>query len=399
VIRIFRIVGIAAIAGALLLNTRASGVSGGYVETDLVVNQEVGNVPTLTDKNGIVHVAKFFDPNLVNPWGVSEGPQSPFWVSDNGNGTASLYNTAGQPQTLVVAIPTPADPQGASGTPTGQAFNAAFLQGMFPVKGVNGGGSATTAGAIFLFATEDGTIAGWNPGVNPPGFDPLTLGKHAIIAVDNSANPDACHGAVYKGLAIATGSNDTFLYVTNFRAGKVEVYDTAFKPVNLPSGAFTDPHLPSRYAPFNIVAVNVNNTTELFVTYAVQNKAKHDDVAGQGKGIVDVYDLNGNLLMRFASHKELNSPWGVALAPAGFGQFGGELLIGNFGDGGINAFDPSNGNSLGPVRGPQGKPVVIDGLWALQFGNGFAGGDKGTLYFTAGPNGESDGLFGSLAPQ
>src|SRR5215472_7702452 len=197
VIRIFRIVGIAAIAGALLLNTRASGVSGGYVETDLVVNQEVGNVPTLTDKNGIVHVAKFFDPNLVNPWGVSEGPQSPFWVSDNGNGTASLYNTAGQPQTLVVAIPTPADPQGASGTPTGQAFNAAFLQGMFPVKGVNGGGSATTAGAIFLFATEDGTIAGWNPGVNPPGFDPLTLGKHAIIAVDNSANPDACHGAVY----------------------------------------------------------------------------------------------------------------------------------------------------------------------------------------------------------
>ena len=391
---------LSAVAAVSVLATTASGSGPGYVETDLVVDQQVNGVPTLTDKNGIVHVASFFDPNLVNPWGIAESASSPFWVSDNGAGKATLYNTAGQPQSLVVSIPAPDDLFGSGGTPTGQAFNPALAQGAFSIMGVSAGGTAAAAPAVFLFATEDGTIAGWNPGVNPPGFDPTTAGQHAIIAVNNSASPDACHGAVYKGLAVATDpGGQTFLYVTNFRAGTVEVYDSSFQPVSFSADAFSDPHLPHRFAPFGIALVVVDGTSELFVTYAMQDKAKHDDVAGEGHGIVDVYDLSGRLLGRFAQHRVLNSPWGVALAPASFGAFGGSLLVGNFGNGHINAFDVRNGSLMGELRDAQGNPVVIDGLWALKFGNGGNGGHPGTLYFTAGPNGESDGLFGSLSPQ
>ncbi len=400
--RFIRIVAFAALIGSLVFGTRASGAGPGYIETDLVVDKLVGGVPTLTDKNGIVHVAAFADPNLVNPWGISTSATSPFWVSDNGASVATLYNTAGSPQALVVSIPTPADLQGASGTPTGQVFNpVGGATGQFKLKGVNAGGAQTTASAVFLFATEDGTITGWNPGVNPAGFDPTTAGKHAIIAVDNSANPDACHGAIYKGLAVATdaSSGNTFLYAANFRAGTIDVFDGAFNPVSFSADAFTDKHLPHRYAPFNVAAIAVNGGIELFVTYAVQDKAKHDDVAGEGHGIVDVFDLSGNLLRRFAQHQELNSPWGVAMAPASFGQFGGSLLIGNFGDGRIDAFDPDNGHFLGHLRDAQGHVIVIDGLWALKFGNGGNGGDPAKLYFTAGPNEEADGLFGSISPQ
>ena len=370
----------------------------GYVETDLVVNKSVNGVPTLTDKNGIVHIAKFFDPNLQNPWGIGESGGSPFWVSDNASGQASLYNTQGAPQSLVVSIPAPGDPLHASGAPTGNVFNIANAQGAFKISGFTKAGIAISASALFLFATEDGTIVGWNPNVNPQGFDPAKAGTYGIIAIDHSAIPTPTNGAVYKGLAIATDEHGaTFLYATNFRAGTVEVYGADFKPVISP-GAFTDPKLPAFYAPFDIVPITINGKIELFVTYAVQNAAKHDDVAGQGHGIVDTFDLTGQMRMRFAQHDQLNSPWGVALTPPDFGELGGSLWIGNFGNGQINAFDPNSGKFISKVRQPNAQPIVIDGLWAIRFGNGGNGGALDTLYFTAGTNGETDGLFGSLTP-
>jgi uncharacterized protein (TIGR03118 family) len=245
-----------------------------------------------------------------------------------------------------------------------------------------------------LFVTEDGTIVGWNPGVNPPGFDPKKAGTYGIIAVDNSNNPIVGQGAVYKGLAIATDSGGTTrLYVTNFRAGTVEVYDTNFKPVLSP-GAFTDPKLPRGYAPFNIVPVS----GKLVVTYAVQDAAKHDDVAGISHGIVDSFDLGGQSLQRLIQHGQLNSPWGVALAPGSFGALAGSLLIGNFGNGHIDAYNAANGEFIDKIRDPGGQAVVIDGLWSLRVGNGGNGGQTDTVYFTAGPNGEQDGLFGAITP-
>jgi len=375
----------------------------GFVETDLVVNKQVNGIPTLTDGNGIVHVAKFYDPNLVNPWGVGDSPTSPFWVSDNNAGKATLYNTAGSPQGLVVSIPVPGDPLGSAGAPTGLVFNTALGQGAFKISGVNKNGLPATAPAIFLFSTEDGTILGWNPGVNPPGFDPAKAGTYAIIAVDNSTNPTAADGAVYKGLAIATDTTTTpattRLYATNFRAGTVEAYNAAFGPANLPNTAFVDPTLQNGYAPFDIVPLKVNGATKFFVTYAVQTADKHDNVAGQGRGIVDTFDLSGGSFARFAQHGQLDSPWGVALAPASFGQFAGDVLIGNFGNGHISIYDPTSGEFLDKLRDPQGQAIVIDGLWTLRVGNGGNGGDPKLIYFTAGPNHESDGLFGSLSAE
>jgi uncharacterized protein (TIGR03118 family) len=390
-----RYLALVALSLCSLLGSSAAVYAAGYVETDLVVNQQVNNVPTLIDKNGIVHVAKFFDPNLVNPWGVGESASSPFWVSDNGAGKSSLYNTLGTPQALVVAIPAPDDPLGTGGAPTGLVFNTAQAQGAFKIAGVNSSGAAVSLPAVFLFAAEDGTILGWNPGVNPPNTPAASQGRHAIIAVDHSAIPDAANGAVYKGLAIATDSGgNAFLYATNFRAGTVDVYNAAFQQVTLPPNAFVDPHLPRGYAPFNVVPIG----NRLFVTYAVQDAEKHDDVAGQSHGIVDTFDLAGNMLARFAQHGQLDSPWGVAQAPAGFGQFSGQILIGNFGNGHINAFDPGTGEFLDKVRDAHGQAIAIDGLWTIKFGNGGNGGDQNKLYFTAGPNDEADGLFGSLAP-
>lgn len=398
---LYRYLSLFALIAALLLGRAVADTSNSFIETDLVANRS-----PLTDNNGIVHIAANTDAHLKNAWGLTSSPTSPFWVSDNNNGTSTIYNSQGQPfpvppapAPLVVSIPAPGDPLGATGAPTGVVFNIALGQGAFKVSGFAKDGTPASAPAIFLFATEDGTILGWNPGVNPAGFDPKKAGTYAIIAVDNSANPSAANGAVYKGLAIATDSTSgqTLLYATNFRAGAVEAYGTSFNPV--PADAFTDTSLPPGYAPFNIVPVHVNGATELFVTYAVQNAAKHDDVAGQGHGIVDTFDLSGTMLARFAQHGQLDSPWGVALAPASFGPFvGGKLLIGNFGNGHINVFDPATGELLDKLRDPDGQAIVIDKLWALRVGNGGNGGDPNKVYFTAGPNGETDGLFGSLAP-
>ena len=306
-------------------------------------------------------LAAWTDPNLVNPWGIALSPTSPFWVSDNGTGLATLYNSTGTPIPLVVTVPPPTGQQGPA-APTGQVFNP---------------NTANFNGARFIFATEDGTISSWQ-GSN---------GTQAVLNVDYSGA-----SSVFKGLALATHGSNSYLYATDFHNGTVDVFDSSFTKVTL-GGSFTDPSLPAGYAPFGIEA----SGGRLYVTYALQDAAKHDDVAGPGHGFVDVYDTNGNLIQRLVSMGALNSPWGMAWAPAGFGKFSGDLLVGNFGDGTINAFDPATGNLLGQIDGANGMPLVNDGLWDITFGNGGNGGSKNILYFTAGLNHESDGLFGSIA--
>jgi uncharacterized protein (TIGR03118 family) len=341
----------------------------------------------------------------VNPWGIATSSGSPFWVSDNNAGVATLYNTDGSNVLRLprVSIPNPVDICDAVGTPTGTVFN---------IDGGKTGGFIITNGtvsasAVFLFATEDGTIVGWNPAVNPDACVTQADGTSitGIIAVDNSGNnltnPPNGSGAVYKGLAIAMSdapivagvpTSTALLYATNFRSGKVDVFGTDFKPVPLATGAFTDPSLPDGYAPFNIVLIN----GKLVVTYAMQDANRHDDVAGQSHGFVNIFNLDGSGLRRLAQHGQLNSPWGVALAPAAFGEFAGDLLIGNFGNGHINAFDLGSGEFLGKVNDPHGQVIALDGLWSLRVGNGGNGGDSDKVYFTAGPFGETHGLFGSL---
>jgi uncharacterized protein (TIGR03118 family) len=281
--------------------------------------------------------------------------------------------------------------------------------GGFQVSGVDKNGNPITAAAVFLFATEDGSIVGWNPAVNPKGFDPAKAGTYGIIAVDNSAIPTAANGAVYKGLTIATSAtpiiagdpNSTaLLYASNFRAGTIDVYDAAFhKVTSLPAGAFTDPNLPGDYAPFNVQVLG----SKVFVTYAKQVAAKHDDVGGHNHGFIDVFNLDGTPGLpggtaRLVTRDHLDSPWGLALAPSSFGDLSGDLLVGNFKSGLIDIFNPTTGKFLGNLKDPNGEPIQIDGLWTLKVGNGGNGGNTNTVYFTAGLAHETHGLFGSLAP-
>jgi len=369
-------------------------------------------------------IAAVTDPNLVNPWGISESTGSPFWISDNNSGLTTLYQVPGASSApvsvvpLVVNIPTPVATTG--GAPTGTVFNSANASGAFKVSGLNKSGQPASAAALFLFDTEDGTIVGWNPGIDPTGKFAGAGGAsaQAAIAVDNSGNnftnpdPNQQTGAVYKGLAIATSStpiitgdasSTALLYASNFRAGTVEVYDSTFtKVTTLPAGAFTDPRLPDGYAPFNVQVLN----GQVYVTYAKQDATKHDDDAGPGRGFVDVYNLDGTPglpggKVRLISRGPLDSPWGLAIAPTGFAGLsarGGDpvLLVGNFGNGRVHAFDAANGYELGSLRDPDGEPIVVDGLWALRVGNGGSGGLANTVYFTAGLFGETHGLFGSF---
>jgi uncharacterized protein (TIGR03118 family) len=314
---------------------------------------------------GRVRSGQSTDPSLVNPWGISYSAASPFWVSNASTGVATLYNGAGQPfpvaGPLVVTIPPPSGGAGPS-APTGQVFNATA-----DFQLISG------SPARFIFATEDGTISGWNPSANPTA---------ALLKVDSSIS------AVYTGLALGNNGSGNFLYAANFTSGTIDVFDTNFSPTIL-SGSFTDPNLPSGFTPFNVQTIGGN----LFVTYALQNGA-----SGVGQGYVNVFDLNGNFMRRLISQGPLNSPWGLALAPAKFGTFSNNLLVANFGDGHINAFDPIDGNLLGPLMDMNGNPIVIEGLRSLIFGNGGNGGDPNKLYFTAGIGGAQHGLFGSLAP-
>jgi uncharacterized protein (TIGR03118 family) len=316
-------------------------------------------------------MAQRTDPNLVNPWGMTLGTNSGLWVADNHADKATTYDGTGQPlppgSPLVVTIPGP----NGSGTspPTGVATNA--TAGFIISSGTQSGRSTE------LFATEDGTIAGWNADVDA---------THAIIAADNSAS-----GAVYKGLAIGFNADGAFLFATNFHAGTVDVFDSNFRSVHTP-GAFQDPGIPAGFAPFGISAINSN----LYVTYAKQDADKMDDVHGPGNGFVDIFDTRGHLLKRFTSQGELDSPWGMAWAPfEGFGEFNNALFVANFGDGTINAFNFDNGDFLGKVNGSSGTPITIPGIWALQFGLGLTGASS-TLFFTAGIDDEQHGLFGTL---
>ncbi|MCX6928959.1 MAG: TIGR03118 family protein [Verrucomicrobia bacterium] len=321
-----------------------------YIEHDLV-----SNLPGRADHT---------DTNLLNPWGISFSATSPFWISDNHSGLSTLYNSSGTPQTLVVTIPPPPGGTPPSG-PSGTIFNSTTN---FIVSG--------TAAARFIFSTEDGTIAAWASGAT------------AVIKADNSAR-----GAVYKGLAAGSSGGSNYLYAADFHNGRVDVFDASFNAATL-AGSFADATIPAGYAPFNIQNIG----GQLYVAYAAQGPGAHDDAAGPGHGYVNVFTTSGQLVKRLASTGVLNSPWGIALAPAGFGGFAGALLVGNFGDGRINAFDPATGAWLGTVNDASGNPFAVEGLWALAFGNGGNGGEPHTLYFTAGLNGETDGLFGSLAP-
>jgi uncharacterized protein (TIGR03118 family) len=317
--------------------------------------------------------APTIDPNLINPWGIANSATSPFWVSDNGMGVTTVYTGAGTKVNVggldAITIATPPG-QTSPASPTGDVFNSAG-------SGFDITSGGHTGSSVFIFATEDGTISGWNPTVNPAS---------SVLAVDNSQGGT---GAVYKGLAIGQTADGTFLYAANFRNGTVDVFDQNFKQVN----SFTDPNVPAGFAPFNVQVLD----NHLFVTFAMQDPTKHDDVPGVGHGFVDEFDLQGNLLQRVASGGALDSPWGLAIAPPGFGEFANDLLVGNFGDGTINVFDPKNDHFLGKLEDANGAPITIFDLWALVPGTGNAGTDPNKIYFTAGVKNEAHGLFGSLA--
>lgn len=347
-----------ALALAFLASSSGLAAANGVtVETDIVSD---GNVP-----------AAVKDPQLINAWGIATSPTSPFWVSANGSGLARVYDGTGS---LLLSVTVPA-PKGATGpsAPTGQVFN--------PTKDFAVSLKGTSAPAVFLFATEDGTISGWSPTVNP------TTG---VIAVDHSKrNPSS----VYKGLTLFTDDSGSYLLAADFRYGHVDVYDGHFHLVR----RFQDHRLPSGFAPFNVQTLN----GQIYVTYAKQDAQRHDDQAGPGNGFVERVDIFGTVKASVRDRDDLNSPWGLVLAPASFGKLAGHLLVGNFGDGRIHAFRADNLAARGALHVDEDRhdtdpALKIDGLWALIVGNGGKGGDKDKVYFSAGPNHEQDGLFGSL---
>jgi uncharacterized protein (TIGR03118 family) len=337
----------AVFVGGFALPSGARGGPGAYLQENLVSDQP--GVATLTD------------PNLVNAWGMSHGPNTPVWVSDNGTDVASLYtgDNGTAPVSivpLVVSIP--------GGAPTGQVFNSTSA---FIVPG-------TTSPARFIFAGEDGDLSAWNGGT-------------AAVAVAHT------EGAVYKGLALDPSSSGPLLLAANFHDNRIDVFNGSF--TLLPdTGMFHDASLPAGYAPFNVAEIG----GQVLVTYALQDADAEDDVAGPAHGFVDVYTNDGAFVRRLVSHSVLNSPWGMTIAPSTFGQFAGDLLIGNFGDGRIHAVDPNTGEVLGTLRGTNGQPLAIDGLWGLIVGDAAAGGPD-AVWFSAGPDDESHGLLGVLRAQ
>lgn len=313
-----------------------------------------GNVPA-------AHV----DPNLKNPWGIAFNPKGFVWVADNGSQHATLYDGNGVPQSLVVSIPA-----GSSGDadPTGIIFNGTtdFV--------VNQNGKSGPA--VFIFAGEGGTLSAWSPIVNATS---------AVTVFDSGGT------AVYKGLAMASSNGANFLYAADFHNNEIDVFDGAFRKVVL-AGAFQDPTLPAGFAPFGIQAIN----STIFVSYAMQNAAKHDDVPGAGLGVIDVFSTSGQFIQRFATGGALNAPWGMARSPRDFGPFNDAILVGNFGDGMIHAFDPNSGALIGTLQHADGTAIVEPGLWGISFGNGLNDQPTHTLFFAAGPNDEADGVYGRI---
>ncbi len=359
-----------------------------YQQTNLV-----SNVP-------VTPAASVTDPNLLNPWGLVHGPTTPWWISNNAGGTSTLYNDSGLnpanptqtpppvlPPVTIVALNAPggtpgngvtipnAPGQPAPGSPTAVMYNGSTTNFLL----------APGKPSVFIFATEDGTIQGWNSGVNA---------TTAIIKVDNSQIPNKNYGAVYKGATIAEIDGSEYILAANFRTGRIDVFDSTFKPVNIPGELFREDEIPRGFAPFNVQGIGPN----IYVTFAQQDSAKHDPVGGAGLGFVVVFDGHGKHIAHLEHGDWLNAPWGVVEAPADFGEFSHALLVGNFRGGTIAAFNPRTGRFMGNVFNADGSTVNIDGLWALAFGNGGASGPGSTLFFTAGPDNETNGLFGTLTP-
>lgn len=377
-----------AIFAAALLSFPAASLAQHYTQTNLV-----SNVP-------FTPAADIPDQNLQNAWGLVHGPTTPWWISNNAGGTSTLYDVSGlnppnpavtPPPVLspVVIVPlnAPGDTSGngviirnapsqpAPGSPTAVLFNGnpnAFLL-------------APKEQAIFMWVTEDGTVQGWNPGVN------ITT---ATIKVNHSQVPDAANGAVYKGATLVTVDGNTFLLAANFRSGHIDIFDSNFTQVHRREERFEGDDIPRDFAPFNVQAIGDN----VYVTYAKQDAPKHDPVGGAGLGFVSVFSREGHLRAHLEHGSWFNAPWGIVLTPAEFGVFSHTILVGQFRGGTVAAFDALTGRFRGNVLNPDGTTLNIDGLWALQFGNGGASGPGNTLFFTAGPDNETNGLFGTLTP-
>lgn len=348
-------------AAALLTVAVGAGISlpAGAAETAYTVHALVsdGSVP-----------ADHTDPNLKNPWGIAFNPAGFVWVANNHTGTSTLYDGAGVPQSLVVTVPPAAG--GTIGSPTGIVYSGSTD---FVVS--NGSASGPSR---FIFCTEDGTISGWSPGVDL---------HNAIIAATTP-------GASYRGMAIAATPNGNMLFAADFVNGRVDAFDATFAPVTT-DGGFLNPLLHVDYAPFNIQTFG----DKLYIAYAKRDKAGEDEHAGRGQGFIDVFDFDGHFLQRLVKHRGLNAPWGFAMAPAEFGKYSGALLVGNFGNGTIAAYNPNTGHFRGYLKDAAGDKLHIDGLWGMAFGNGLLGQDANKLYFAAGVGDEEGGLYGSVSAE
>ena len=354
-----------------------------YKQTNLVSN--------LSNQSAAV-----VDPNLKNPWGLTRSSGSPWWVGNNNSGTSTLYDGKGNPAGSFpdpagsvfknfIFVPPPGFAPGTQSAPTGVVFNGSPADFLL-VPGVKG------TQAIFLFATEDGTISGWNPGVGiAAGAKPPSI--NATLKVDNS-DKGSPNSAVYKGMTSAEINGSKFLYVTNFRSAKVEVYNTNFTRVSLGDDAFEAEEVPDGFAPFNVQ--NIGGT--LFVTYAKQDAPRHDPVGGDGLGFVELFTPSGRHIGHLEHGDWFNAPWGVVWTTRDFGEFSNAILVGNFRSGWIAAFNGFTHKFIGFLKNPDNSLVTIDGLWSLTFGNDGGAGPANTLFFTAGINNENDGLFGTLTP-
>jgi uncharacterized protein (TIGR03118 family) len=331
-----------------VLSVGASAQTNAYVQTNLISD---GAVP-----------AKQTDPTLINPWGVSIGTD--LWIDTAGSGFSEVEDSTAATKTFAVTVP-PATSAAPHGTPAGTVSNPDTSLFMIPNSG----------SATFLFGTLDGSIAAWNAST-----------PQAVTVVNNSSAK-----AAYTDIALDTNATGTFLLAANFAAGTVDVFDSTFKSAKL-AGGFSDPNIPKGYSPFGIHSIGKN----VYVTYAEPDPTTGRETVGAGLGYIDLFDDNGNLIQRAISQGNLNAPWGMALAPASFGGFGGDLLVGNFGDGVINVYDPTHFSLLGQIQDASGNPIANLGLWELIFGqNGV--GDPNTLYISAGINNEKDGVFAAIA--
>jgi uncharacterized protein (TIGR03118 family) len=358
------------------------GGGGGSGQTAPPSAEVFTDTALVSDKAEVIATAATIDANLQNPWGIAVGPGLPFWIADNNSNLSTLYSGTGAVQTQSITgsadtgIAIPASAANIPANPTGQVYNG---DGGFLISTPRG-----QEPALFIFDGEGGLISAW---ANDSGSTAVTVYDDGVANGDNHA--------VYKGLALGTVSGATYLYATDLHNNKVDVFDTNFSKPAAMQGKFVDPDMPAGFVPFGITSLN----GQLYVSFTKQDSAKHDEITGAGLGYVDIFDFSGNLVSKFASAGALNAPWGMAIAPAGFGSLEGEVLIGNFGDGKINVYS-SNGTALATSKGPlmssSGQPLSFSGLWALAFGNGDADKPKTTLFYTAGFADQTDGVFGSI---